>query len=641
MTGLTLSEKIIKKHLVNGKMDPGEEITINLDQVLMQDATGTMAWQGFEQMDVRRVKPSLCTQYIDHNLLQEDNKNMDDHLFLMTVASKFGAQCSLPGNGISHHVHKERFTRPGQTLIGSDSHTPTSGGSAMLAIGVGGLEVATGMASGEFSFTMPKIVGVRLTKKLKPWSTAKDIILELLRQVNVDGGKGKIFEFFGSGVKTLDVSQRSTIGNMGAETGATTTIFPSDALTKNWFSSQKRVSDYIELGADPNAKYADTLEIDLSEIEPLIACPYSPGKVKTVREVAGIPVGQAMIGSSTNSSYQEVMIAGKMLQKLGRNMQTSFHFLPGSRQLLQTIERDKGLGLFLNAGARITEPSCNACIGMGNAPAWKIASVRSFPRNWEGRSGTEEDQVFLSSVEVATAAAIKGELIDPRDLKMAYPKVKEPTTYVIDDKMILQPKFHDVVRKGPNIKDLVTRTKIENRLKATIIIKVGDDISTDHIMPAGAKVLPYRSNIPAIAEFVFMNVDKDFVSRCKSRGGGFIVGGKNYGQGSSREHAAIAPMFLGIWAVLAKSFARIHRSNLINFGILPLVFENPQDYDTLKQDHMLEFKDIKHCIENDLPIIVFNKSTGKKIACHLDCQPREKAILLMGGLLNYYKTMAK
>lgn len=629
----TLAEKIIKKHLVSGKMQYGEQITIKLDQCLLQDATGTMAWLEFEALGVKKVKPESY-QYIDHNLLQEDNKNMDDHLFLMSISSKYGANVSLPGNGISHHVHKERFSKPGQILIGCDSHTTTAGGSGMVAIGVGGMDVAVGMALGTYTLTMPQIIGVKLKGKLKPWSTAKDVSLEILRRINVDGGKDKILEFYGEGVKTLDLSQRSTIANMGAETGATTTIFPSDNRTKEFFQAQSRVKDYVKLEADGNVQYDDVIEIDLSKIEPLMACPYSPGKVKNIRDIQGIEVGQVMIGSSTNSSYQEVMVAAKMLDKKPRSLRTSFHVIPGSRQLLEMIEKDGGMSLLLRAGARITEPSCNACIGMGNAPASDIVSVRSFPRNWEGRSGTENDQVFLSSVETAVACAIKGEITDPRELGLSYPSVKEPKKYIIDDKMILKPQFKDFVKRGPNIKKIEYRTDMPNLAKGHVVIKVGDDISTDHIMPAGAKVLPFRSNIPAISEFVFRYVDKDFVARVKKLKGGFIVGGDNYGQGSSREHAAIAPMFLGIKGVIVKSFARIHRSNLINFGILPLVFENKKDYNKIKQGDNLEIKNVKKGImDNYLEVI----NNGKKIKCKLELVDREEKILLKGGLLNYIK----
>jgi aconitate hydratase len=633
---LTLSEKIIKRHLAKGTMQAGEEITLNLDQCLLQDATGTMAWLEYEAVGVKKVKP-FSVQYIDHNLLQEDNKNMDDHLFLQSIASRHGAWVSLPGNGISHHVHKERFTRPGKILIGSDSHTPTSGGAGMLAIGVGGMDVAVGMATGHYSFTMPSIVGVKLTGKLQPWCTAKDVILEILRRIDVDGGKGKILEFFGDGVKTLDVSERSTITNMGAETGATTSIFPSDAQTNTFFSAQQRRNHFVPLQADKGASYDDVMEIDLGKIEPLVACPPSPGKVKPIREVAGIDVRQSMIGSSTNSSYHSLMVAGLMLARKGKHVQTAFHVIPGSRQVLETIARDGGLMRLLQHGARIAEPSCNACIGMGNAPATDIVSVRSFPRNWEGRSGTDDDQVFLSSPETAVACAVKGELVDPRDLKMMYPLVKEPRQYVIDDKMMVKPTFTHHVRRGPNIKKIVYRVSLPDSIKGGVVIKVGDDISTDHILQAGAEVLPLRSNIPAISEYVFRRVDEDFVARAKKMKGGFIVGGDNYGQGSSREHAAIAPMYLGIQGVLVKSFARIHRSNLINFGIVPLTFSSAKDYGKVKEGDLLEVKGLKKAVSMCADVKVRNVTRKTTFSCSLCLSERERDIILKGGLLNYIK----
>jgi len=641
--GLTLAEKIIKNHLVEGLIETGQQIKIKLDQCLLQDATGTMVWLEYEAIGEKRVKPKFCMQYIDHNMLQVDNKNMDDHLFLMTIASKHGAYLSLPGNGISHHVHKERFTKPGQTMIGSDSHTCTSGGSGMIAIGVGGLDVAVGMATGNYTLTMPQIIGIKLTGKLRPWCTAKDVILEILRRIDVDGGKGKILEFFGDGVKTLSLAERSTIANMCIETGATTGIFPTDERTKQFFKAEKRSKDFIPLSADKDAEYADIMEIDLTKIQPLIACPHSPGNVKPIREVAGLEVWQAMIGSSTNSSYEEMMNCSMMLKKLQRNLKTSFHVIPGSRQLLAMLEKDGGLMNLIKNGARITEPSCNACIGMGNAPASNVISIRSFPRNWEGRSGTANDEVFLSSPETATACAIKGKIIDPRDLGIPYPNVKEPKEFIIDDKMIISPKFKDFVKRGPNIKKIPPMLKpIPDRLDGTVIIKVGDDISTDHILPAGATVLPLRSNIPAISEFVFYRYDPEFVKRCKEMKGGFIVGGDNYGQGSSREHAAIAPKYLGIKAVFAVTFARIHRTNLINFGILPITFNNKKEHGKIKQGNKLEIKNIHNVIKKgEKEIIVINRTNKKDIDCSLELKDRERKILSKGGLLNYIKEEIK
>jgi len=611
--GWTLTEKIIKKHLVDGIMEPGKQITITLDQCLLQDATGTMVWLEYEAIGAKKVKPK-CTQYIDHNLLQVDHKNMDDHLFLMTIASKHGAYVSLPGNGISHHVHKERFTIPGQTMIGCDSHTCTSGGTGMIAIGVGGLDVAVGMATGEFTLTMPKILGIHLTGKLRPWCTAKDVILEVLKRIDVDGGKGTILEYFGEGVKTLSVAERSTICNMAVETGATTGIFPSDEKTKQFFKAENREKDYSPLKADKDVKYSEIMDINLGKIVPLIACPHSPGNVKTVREVAGLEVGQAMIGSSTNSSYEEMMNCAKMVEKLSRSFSTSFHVLPGSRQLLETIDRDGGLMSFIKQGGRVTEPSCNACIGMGNAPGSELISVRSFPRNWEGRSGTKNDQVFLSSPETATACAITGKITDPRDLHIPFPAIPEPKNFVVDDKMIIAPTFKDYVRRGPNIKKIPPiLKKLPDTISGKVVLRVGDNISTDHILPAGAEVLPLRSNIPAIAEFVYYRHDPEFVKRCKELGGGFIVGGDNYGQGSSREHAVIAPKYLGIKAVFAMTFARIHRSNLINFGMLPITFTSKKEYNKIKQGDTLEIKNIHAFLKGGEGVLeVINKRSKKK-----------------------------
>lgn len=632
---LTLSEKIIKAHLVEGEMLPGNQITVNVDHVLLQDATGTMAWLEFEALGVKKVKPKVV-QYVDHNLLQTDNKNMDDHLFLRDMCSKFGAMYSMPGNGISHHLHMERFVVPGKVMIGADSHTPTAGGAGMIAIGVGGLDAAIAMANGKFSFKMPIIVGVKLTGKLPNWSTGKDVILEILRQIDVDGGFGKILEFHGPGVATLSVSDRSTICNMGAETGATTSIFQSDSVTKAWFASQKREGDFVEMSADDDCTYAETMEIDLGTIEPMIACPHSPGNVKKVREVAGIEVGQAMIGSSTNSSYVSFMRAARMLEAKPPSRTAFFHVLPGSRQILETIDRDGGLSLLLKAGARLAEPSCNACIGMGNAPATEIISVRSFPRNWEGRSGTKDDQVFLSSPETAVACAITGEITDPRDLGIDFPVIEEPAEYAIDDGMFLAPAGGTEIRRGPNIKSLDVKAGVEDSISAKVLLKAGDDISTDHIMPAGAQILPLRSNIPAISEFVFHQYDPEFVQRAKDNNGGVIVGGENYGQGSSREHAAIAPMHLGVKAVLVKSFARIHLANLINWGIVPLEFSDKADFDKIKAMDAIQIVDIKTALEGDADSITIKLPSGD-IQVELKLSRVERDIILKGGKLRYIK----
>src|SRR3989338_8305273 len=566
----TLTQKIISGHLVSGKLDAGEEIAIKLDQVLLQDATGTMAWLEYEAIGVPRVKP-FSVQYIDHNLLQADNKNMDDHLFLMTMTSKYGAQCSLPGNGISHHVHKERFTVPGQTLIGCDSHSCTSGGSGMLAFGVGGMEVAVGMATGEVTLQMPKVVGVKLTGKLREWCTAKDVALEILKRVDVDGGKGKVWEFYGDGVKTLSVAERSTICNMAVETGATTGIFPSDELTRRFFAAEERGKDFTALAADDKAKYDEVMEIELDKVEPLIAMPHSPGNVKAVREVAGTEVFQAMIGSSTNSSYEEMMTCASMLEQKPKSQNCTFHAIPGSRQLVETMDRDGGIMKLLRAGTRIAEPSCNACIGMGNAPAYGIYSVRSFPRNWEGRSGTEDDLVCLSSPETATACAITGVITDPRDLGLKWPNHKEPSSFVIDDNMVIAPKFVDAVRRGPNIKSLPEMPpRIPDSLSGKVVIKVPDDVSTDHIMPAGAEVLPLRSNIP-------------------------------------------------------------------NFGLIPLEFKDEKEYEKINQGDELEMNGLEKAVRGGGAVVVLNKSNGKSVHCKASLKEREREIVLSGGLLNYIK----
>lgn len=636
--GLTVTEKIIKQHLIEGRMEVGEEICIRIDQTLLQDATGTMAMLQFEAMDVPSVKPSFCITYVDHNMLQEDFRNADDHLFLQTISDKYGLHFSKPGNGICHHIHTERFTKPGQTLLGADSHTPTAASGSMLAIGAGGLDVAIAMATGKYYLTMPKVIGIKLSGQLKPWVTPKDVILEVLRRIDVTGGVGKVLEYFGPGVKTLAAPERATIGNMGAETGATSSVFPSDERTREFFRAQGREHDWRPLEADPDCTYDEVIEIDLGTVEPLIACPYSPGNVKTVREVAGMESHQAMIGSSTNSSYRDLMIVAQAMRGKVANPRTSFHVIPGSRQTLETISRDGGLMDLLRAGARIAEPSCNACIGMGNAPATGTVSVRSFNRNWKGRSGTTDDNVFLSSPETAMATALKGEITDPRDLGIPYPKISWPTSYAIDDALILKPTFTAKVIRGPNIQPLPRRGQLENSLSGEVLIHLGDNISTDHILPAGAKILPLRSNVPAISEFVFTYVDPTFAKRAKEKKGGFIVGGANYGQGSSREHAALAPMYLGIKAVFAKSFARIHRDNLINFGILPLLFENPKDQDILKQGITVSLDTVREAIRESKTIEA--TVDGKQILLKIDLNARDRETLLEGGSLNYTRKQA-
>jgi aconitate hydratase len=576
----TVAYKILESHLVSGKLIPGEEIAIKIDQTLTQDATGTMAYLQFEAMGVDRVKTELSVSYIDHNMLQTDYKNPDDHKYLMSVAKRYGIWLSKPGNGICHQVHLERFAKPGKTLLGSDSHTPTSGGIGMIAIGAGGLDVASAMAGEPFYLKMPKIVGVHLKGKLPDWVTAKDIILELLRRLTVKGGVGKIFEYFGEGIKELSVPERATITNMGAELGATTSIFPSDEITRAYLKAQGREEDWIELLPDHDAEYDEIIEIDLSQLEPLIACPHSPDNVVPVREVEGIKVDQVVIGSCTNSSFVDLTRAAKLLEGRKVHPDVVFAVAPGSKQALELITQNGTLLTFLKAGARILESACGPCIGMGFAPPSGGVSIRSFNRNFEGRSGTPDAKVYLASPEVCVACAIAGEIIDPRKLGVQWVKVEMPERFPYGDEAFIEPLPEEEAKKveiyrGPNIKPLPEFDELPESLEGEVSLIVGDNITTDHIMPAGAKILPLRSNIYAISEYVYHYVDPDFVKRAKEirdqKGkANIIVGGENYGQGSSREHAALAPRFLGVRAVLAKSFARIHHANLVNFGIVPL-----------------------------------------------------------------------
>jgi aconitate hydratase len=584
----TVAYKILESHLVSGKLIPGEEIAIKIDQTLTQDATGTMAYLQFEAMGVDRVKTELSVSYIDHNMLQTDYKNPDDHKYLMSVAKRYGIWLSKPGNGICHQVHLERFAKPGKTLLGSDSHTPTSGGIGMIAIGAGGLDVASAMAGEPFYMKMPKIVGVHLKGKLPDWVTAKDIILELLRRLTVKGGVGKIFEYFGEGIKELSVPERATITNMGAELGATTSIFPSDEITRAYLKAQGREEDWIEILPDPDAEYDEIIEIDLSQLEPLIACPHSPDNVVPVREVEGIKVDQVVIGSCTNSSFVDLTRAAKLLEGRKVHPDVVFAVAPGSKQALELITQNGTLLTFLKAGARILESACGPCIGMGFAPPSGGVSIRSFNRNFEGRSGTPDAKVYLASPEVCVACAIAGEIIDPRKLGIPWVKVEMPERFPYGDEAFIEPLPEEEAKKveiyrGPNIKPLPEFDELPESIEGEVSLIVGDNITTDHIMPAGAKILPLRSNIYAISEYVYHYVDPDFVKRAKEirdqKGkANIIVGGENYGQGSSREHAALAPRFLGVRAVIAKSFARIHHANLVNFGIVPLEFKHKEDY---------------------------------------------------------------
>ncbi|GAN34150.1 aconitate hydratase [Candidatus Brocadia sinica] len=641
--GKNLVQKILDSHLVSGKRKGGEEIAISIDQTLTQDATGTMAYLQFEAMGIPKVKTKLSVSYVDHNMLQTGFENFDDHLFLQSIAKKYGVYFSKPGNGICHQVHLERFGVPGETLLGSDSHTPTCGGLGMIAIGAGGLDVAIAMAGGSFYITMPKVVLVKLSGTLQPWVTAKDVILELLRRLTVKGGVGKIFEYGGEGVKTLSVTERATITNMGAELGALTSLFPSDAQTKKYLKMQGREAVWKPLKADASAKYDDVIEIDLSTLEPLIARPHSPDNVCKVSEIKGTKVQQVCIGSCTNSSYHDLMVAAAMLKGRKVHSDVSLTISPGSKQVLEMIAKNGALADMIAAGARVIEVACGPCIGMGQAPPSGGVSVRSFNRNFEGRSGTADAQVFLVSPETAIVTAINGVISDPREFGEPI-IIKDIKRVTIDDSMVIPPSERPeevTIIRGPNIKPLPKKEPMPDTLTGDVLLKVGDNITTDHIMPAGAKVLPLRSNIPAISEFVFEKVDKEFVSRAKEKGGGFLIGGVNYGQGSSREHAALAPMYLGVKAVIAKSFARIHRANLVNFGILPLTFEDESDYNLCDQGDSIELPDIKNRLTSGGKVIINNLTKNKEIKVKHTLTPREIDILCVGGLLNYQAQSSK
>jgi len=636
-----LTHKILEAHLVEGKLIPGSEIAIKIDHTLLQDATGTLAMLEFEALGLERVKVELAAQYVDHNLLQTDNKNADDHKFLQTAAARYGIHFSKPGNGVSHQVHMERFGVPGKTLLGADSHTPGAAGVSMLGIGAGGLDVTLAMAGYPYYLPCPKVLGVRLTGKLPDWVSAKDVILEMLRRYDVKGCVGKIIEYYGPGVKSLSATDRETIGNMGTETGATTSIFPSDDRTLEYLSGQGRGGDWISLAADEGAGYDEDAEIDLPRLEPLISKPSSPGNVVTVREVAGTKVDQVIVGSSVNSSFRDLMVAARMLQGRRVHPETNFHVNPGSRQVIENVAEAGGLMAFLLSGVRLHEPGCQGCIGMGQAPGTGEVSLRTFPRNFPGRSGTKEDKVYLCSPETATAAGLKGVITDPRDMakEMEYPRIEDPKKYTIDEKSIVFPTHElikTVVVRGPNIKPLPNLDPLTNIIEAEVVLKVGDNISTDTIMPAGNKVLPLRSNIHAISEHVFEQIDPGFAAECRSKGVVVVVGGENYGQGSSREHAALAPRYLGVRAKIVKSFARIHKSNLCNFGILPLTFKDPKDYDRLNKDAKVVFRDVRTRIEKgDLEIPV--EVNGQTVITVLDVSARQRKHLLAGGTLNFVK----
>lgn len=644
--GLTLTEKILKAHLVDGEMVKGQEIGIRIDQTLTQDATGTMAYLEFEAMGVPRVKTERSVAYIDHNTLQNGFENADDHRFIGSVAKKHGIYFSRPGNGICHQVHLERFGIPGKTLIGSDSHTPTGGGIGMIAIGAGGLDVAVAMGGGAYYITCPKVVKVELTGKLSPWVAAKDVILEVLRRLSVKGGVGKVIEYCGEGVKTLSVPERATITNMGAELGATTSIFPSDEITKEFLKAQKREEVWTELSADPDAVYDEELTIDLSKLEPLAACPHSPDNVKSVKEIGKIKIDQVCIGSCTNSSLMDMLKVAHILKGRTVHPDVSLAIAPGSKQVLNMLAENGALSIMIDAGARILESACGPCIGMGQSPNSKGISLRTFNRNFEGRSGTKDGQIYLVSPEVAAASAIAGVFTDPRDLG-DMPQFRLPEVFKINDNMIVPPVAESEmdsveILRGPNIKPFPETSPLDDSIDAGVSLKVGDNITTDHIMPAGAKILPLRSNIPAISQHCFTICDEKFPSRAKEMGKSIIVGGSNYGQGSSREHAALAPLYLGIKAVLVKSFARIHRANLINAGILPLTFVNEADYDSISQGDELVLDNVRAEIEaGNSQLTVVNKTAGKEIPVLCELSGRTKDIILAGGLLDYTREAMK
>lgn len=639
--GYTIAQKIIKEHLLSGEMTVGNDIGIKIDQTLTQDATGTMAYIEYEAMGIPRVKTEKSVAYIDHNTLQTGFENADDHRFIQSVCKKHGIYFSRPGNGICHQVHLERFGKPGKTLIGSDSHTPTGGGIGMLAIGAGGLDVAVAMGGGAYYITMPKMVRVNLTGKLSPWVSAKDIILAVLRVMSVKGGVGKIVEYGGEGVKTLTVPERATITNMGAELGATTSVFPSDEITREFLKAQDREEDYTELSADADAVYDEVIEIDLSKLEPLAACPHSPDNVKPIKELEGQKIDQVCIGSCTNSSYLDLMRVAHILKgkKVADNV--SLAIAPGSKQVFNMLALNGALGDLIAAGARILESACGPCIGMGQSPNSKGISLRTFNRNFEGRSGTADGQIYLVSPETAAVSAIYGVFTDPRSLGDAV-EIELPEKFLINDNMVIAPapveEMDSIeILRGPNIKSYPKTSPLTDSIEASCSLKVGDNITTDHIMPAGAKILPLRSNIPKISEHCFTVCDKEFPARAKALEKSVIVGGENYGQGSSREHAALAPLFLGVKAVLVKSFARIHKSNLINAGILPLTFKNADDYDKIKLGDMIELPNVKSEIANGGDITVVNKTNGEEFKADCELSDRTRAIILAGGLLDYTK----
>ncbi|MBE6892283.1 MAG: aconitate hydratase [Ruminococcaceae bacterium] len=634
---MNITQKIIKNHLVSGEMIPGEEISIRIDQTLTQDATGTMAYLQLEAMGIERVRTECSVAYIDHNTLQTGFENADDHRYIQSCCEKFGLYYSRPGNGICHQVHLERFGKPGKTLLGSDSHTPTGGGIGMLAMGAGGLDVAVAMGGGAFYLVMPKVVKVNLTGKLRPMVSAKDVILKVLEILSVKGGVGKVIEYCGEGVKTLTVPERATITNMGAELGATTSVFPADEVTKAFLKAQGREEDFTELKADEDATYDEEININLSELVPLAACPHSPDNIKTIAELAGKKVDQVCIGSCTNSSYTDLMKVAAILKGKTVCPTVSLAIAPGSKQVFNMLAENGALADIIAAGARVLECACGPCIGMGQSPNSAGVSLRTFNRNFEGRSGTADGQVYLVSPETAAVSALTGVFTDPMTNDTPV-DVKMPEKFTINDNMIIPPSSGEGVEilRGPNIKPFPVNVELPEKIEASALLKVGDNITTDHIMPAGSKILPYRSNIPYLSQFCFGVCDKEFPERAKLMGGGFVIGGSNYGQGSSREHAALVPLYLGVKAVIAKSFARIHKANLINTGILPLTFKNEEDYDRIGQGDILELPNILEEIKNGgSKITLVNKTKNFEVELELPLSDRQADILAAGGLLNY------
>ncbi len=633
-----LTQKIITTHLAAGEMVPGQEIALKIDHTLLQDATGTMAMLEFEALGINRVEVDLAAQYVDHNLLQTDFKNADDHKFLRTACARYGVHYSEPGNGISHIVHMERFGRPGLTMLGADSHTPGAAGVSMLAIGAGGMDVALAMAGHPYYLPCPKVLGVKLINSLPDWVSAKDVILEMLRRYDVKGCVGKVVEYYGPGVSSLSATDRMTIGNMGTELGATSTVFPSDERTRKWLSAQGREKDWQELQADPDCIYDEYDEIDLSTVEPLIACPTSPGNIKRIKDVAGTKVDQVIVGSSVNGSYRDLMVAARIIGEQHVAHDLSFHVNPGSRQVLENVADQGAVMPLLLAGTRIHQSGCLGCIGMGQAPGTDQISLRTFQRNFPGRSGTKGDKVYLCSPETAAASALQGVISDPRELAATktYPRVVEPEQYIVDTSSIIFPtakQSKTPIFHGPNIKPFPELDSLPGTLHAKVALVVEDNISTDSIMPAGSKVLPLRSNIEAISEYVFYQIDPQFHRRCQEYGNAVIIGGDNYGQGSSREHAALAPRFLGVRAKIVKSFARIHKANLCNFGVLPLTFKNPDDYAKIGQGDEITFNGVRELLANGATEIPVQIGTHE-IVTLIEVSERQRQHLLAGGTLN-------